>query len=84
MVEALELVLHLQRGQTPALARECLARMRPAEFHLLREFAADVLALGEELGTGQQTLVLQVSDREARALLGNHDFGPGERVAGGK
>ena len=69
VAEVLELVLHLERGRTPELARECLGRMRPAEFRLLLAFAGDLIQLAEAADPGQQTVVATVSRAEADSML---------------
>jgi hypothetical protein len=58
----LELVLQLHEGKSVELARLCAERMRPSEWQLLREFAAEVTSLGESMAAGTRILVVPAAE----------------------
>jgi hypothetical protein len=64
MTQCLDLVLQLVEGKAPELARVARGKMRDSEWQLLREFAAEVVALGESLSCGEAMLVIPAVDAE--------------------
>lgn len=64
MVQCLDLTVQLVEGKSVELARLCRQRMRDREWQLLREFAAEVTALGESLAAGEAIVVCRAADAE--------------------
>lgn len=70
IAQCLDLVIQLAEGKAVELARLCRERMRDSEWQLLREFAAEVTALGETLSAGEAMIVVPAveADRTLRQL----------------
>lgn len=66
----LDLTIQLAEGKSVELARLCRERMRDSEWQLLREFAAEVTALGETLSAGEAMIVVPAveADKTLRQL----------------
>lgn len=62
MTKCLDLTIQLVEGKSVELARLCHERMRASEWQLLREFAAEVTALGESLAAGTRVVVVPAAE----------------------
>lgn len=58
----LDLTLTVGAGREHEAAKMCLARMRQYQWQILRQFAAEVTALGESAAAGERMVVLPASE----------------------
>jgi len=58
----LDLSLVIGEGGEREAAEQCLAQMRQYQWQILRQFAAEVTALGESVAAGERMLVVPASE----------------------
>lgn len=72
--EFLDLVLQVDSETVPAAVSECRARMRPAQWALLVQFAAEVVLAQEAEATGRRVVLLpstEAAEKAAQEVLGS-------------
>lgn len=67
--DALDVTFCVGPGEEAAAARQAMARMRPQEWQALCRLAAAVVALQEEVVTGQVYLVAPVAAEHLQAVV---------------
>ena len=63
--EVLAIEVHVDDGREPECARALRDRLRPSQWRILRQLAAEITALGESEAAGSRVLVVPAAELEA-------------------